>query len=126
MSAFVVAPKHIHYLLTYANGHRYLSRDFSTPDALTDAANMLYRVNVEAVNTRYPADPQEYADIGFSFVTDIPADPVQVIKACNCYDYQACELPEYETTAAARLIAGIRSAAICDLPGYDDAMWAID
>ncbi len=54
-----------------------------------------------------------------------PIDPIQVIKACDCYDYQACETDEYERSMAADYIRQIRSMAISDLPGWDEAHWEI-
>jgi hypothetical protein len=54
------------------------------------------------------------------------AAPVQVVKACNCYDYQSNEHPEWEGSFAQALSEMIRGEAIAALPGYDSAAWGID
>ena len=51
--------------------------------------------------------------------------PIQVIKACNCFDYQACEVENYEETEAAKIIEAIRAAAIERLQGMEEAEWEI-
>jgi len=44
-----------------------------------------------------------------------------VLKACDGFDYQASETPDYETSLAAIVIRAIRKWAITRLPGYSDA-----
>lgn len=51
--------------------------------------------------------------------------PVQVIKACDCLEYQSCEHPEWEQSEACKLLKAIREAAIGALPGYSEAEWEI-
>ncbi len=50
-------------------------------------------------------------------------NPVQVIKAAQCYEYQACETPDYGSSEAHKIIEGIIAAAQYMLPGYEDAKW---
>ena len=50
---------------------------------------------------------------------------VAVLKACQCYGYQACELNNYELSVAARIIGAIMSRAISMLPDYHAARWEI-
>lgn len=50
---------------------------------------------------------------------------VEVLKACDCYDYQSCETDDYHETTAAKLVDRIRKSAIGKLPGYEDAPWGI-
>ena len=52
--------------------------------------------------------------------------PVQILKACQCYDYQACETEGYEQTDAQRITRAIAAHAINNLDGYDKAEWSID
>ena len=52
-------------------------------------------------------------------------DPVQVLKACDCYDYQSCETDDYPQSEAKRMIETIKTWAITTLPSYDKAEWAL-
>ena len=52
--------------------------------------------------------------------------PVQILKLCDCLDYQSCEPNDWQDSAAFELLERIRHAAIRTLPGYDDAEWGID
>jgi len=46
---------------------------------------------------------------------------VTILKACNCFDYQACETDDYHSTWAAKWIDNLRGHALHKLPGYDEA-----
>jgi hypothetical protein len=51
---------------------------------------------------------------------------VQIIKAVRCLEYQSCEHPGWEESAACRLLrAIIGDDATRNLPGYDEAEWQI-
>lgn len=52
-------------------------------------------------------------------------EPVQILKALSCYEYQSCEHPEWEQSEAHDFCQALRHAAINALPGYDDAAWEI-
>lgn len=51
--------------------------------------------------------------------------PVEILKLCDCYDYQSCETDSYDRTLAANLIHFIRKKVIAALPGYEDAPWGL-
>jgi hypothetical protein len=52
--------------------------------------------------------------------------PVQILKLCDCYEYQACETGEaYYQSFAHAIIQAIRGKAWRRLPGYDEAEWTI-
>jgi len=36
----------------------------------------------------------------------------QIVKCCDCYDYQACETADYKTTEAAKLVDKIREDSV--------------
>lgn len=127
MSAYVVSDYHLNVLVHYA------SREGCTYRAGGDwhhvrmkeqvVMQMLHNENVRSVNYRY-ATVDGPGEMTFRPVwRDV--SPVQIIKACDCYDYQACETPDYYETPAASLIKQIRKAAIRRLPGYDDAEWSM-
>ena len=52
--------------------------------------------------------------------------PVQVLKACNCLEYQSCEHPGWEDSQARANLEVIRAYAVRQLPGYEDADWTLD
>ncbi len=51
--------------------------------------------------------------------------PVEIIKACDCYDYQSCETPDWKDTEAYAIMQMLRKRAIYSLPGYEEAAWEI-
>ena len=143
MSAFVCHPNHIRELALFAAGlGRPLERvtqswvrviaGADVADLMSDAeldypdllATILYRENVRSVRHRYPNDSFEALErltIG-SYRRQI-ADPVQLLKMCQCLDYQSCETTDWEQSTAYKIIRSIISAAIGDLPGYREAAW---
>jgi hypothetical protein len=50
-------------------------------------------------------------------------DPVQVIKAADCYAYQSCESDDWEKTEAYSFIESLKASAMRALTGYDGAEW---
>ena len=50
-------------------------------------------------------------------------EPVDILSMCSCYNYQACETDDYDTTQAARFIRNLVSSMISKLPGFDKAPW---
>ena len=97
-----------------------------------EVGNMLWLENVKSVSARYPGESSGKlpGPIGGSFViesADIThwpqIEPVQVLKACDCYAYQTCEHDEWKDSQAHAFIERLRSAAVHALPGYDAAEW---
>lgn len=134
MSAFVVGTPHLDAILGWCNragqygtrinwtigGRSYRADQI---EDLTAIGGLLLNTNQEAVNTRYGEH-----DVAPAYVFRFPArhlKAVEVLKALNCYDYQACELADYEHSDAAAIIDRIRREAIRALPGYDAAAWEI-
>lgn len=136
MSAFVVQPKHIDFLLSYANerglkfhevelGRIIRTYNASINDDLDALGRVLTAVNVASVNYRYRENEKPPAYNFRHFRMGSLGSPVQVLTACDCYDYQSCELPEYGQTFALEIINTIRNHAITRLPGYDSALWEV-
>lgn len=48
---------------------------------------------------------------------------LEALGAVNCYEYQACETPDYYITEAALFCEALRRKLICNLPGYDELPW---
>src|SRR5580704_16709688 len=146
MSAFVVGHDHIDALLTFADMKRLKDRlgyhvnKGREQLSLTDIGRILLAENERSVCTRYPDctpgnTPGKVGEeaIGYRFKTLQQAFQMQhtalcvmIIKACDCYDYQACETDDYRQSIAAHIVNTIRREAIRVMPGYDDAPWEID
>lgn len=121
MSAYVVEFDLIDAILSYATGHNGCLRNRGMD--VDDIGQMLLDQNYRSVNFRYN-ESETAPKYVFRHYTRAMS-PVQIIKACNCYDYQACETDDYGQTEAAELVRKIRNDAICNLPGYDDAEWGM-
>ena len=132
MSAFTLSNKHITAMLSMS-GPRYPGDGASyywNNEAhafnghAQEIGQKLVDQNWRSVNYRY--DENEPAP---RYAYEHPAmqvTPVQVIKACNCYNYQSCETPDWPETEAYAIMRALRERAINSLPGYKDAKWSID
>jgi hypothetical protein len=98
------------------------------------AANMLWKENMISVAHRY-SDPVEElpgdrytedgimeADVAFQQAT-FSFDSLQVLKACNCLEYQSCEHDEWEVSEAYAFLQALKDKAVRALPGYESAQW---
>lgn len=145
MSAFVVSHAHIDALLTFADNKRMLNDigyhiDRNKQFTWTDIGRILLAENERSVCHRYPDTtpgdcPGTIGEeaISYRFKTWQPAFRMQftqlcvtVIKACDCFDYQACETDDYAESISHRIIEAIRAKAVRCLPGYDNAPWGIN
>lgn len=149
MSAYVVGKPHLDYILTYglvrtgkhpltwlapsegAGTQPRMSREDLlkrkrqlTPDTMDAVGHMLLEQNIRSVNIRYGCRDQAEAMYAFE-PTNRPLDPVQLLKALQCYEYQACEDPRWEESEAKVFCDALRRRAIGDLPGYEQAAWEI-
>lgn len=86
---------------------------------------MLLAENQRSVNHRYDEDDLEEPYL-FREVRG-PFDPVVVLKAISCFEYQACEHQEWAKSEAKQFCNALRHAAIAALPGYEDGKgWSIE
>jgi len=97
----------------------------------------LARENIASVAHRYPHDgdgqrpgPADMTDLDYGVACVQAArdrwphyDPVQVLKAADCYEYQSCEHPGWPESRAHDVLTCVRKAAISTLPDYDAAEW---
>jgi len=135
MSAFIVSDYHINVLVSWAANQHGLNavsyywqgaRRYVRDDAKR-VANVLYAENVRSVNARCSEheDPSNFhyqpVALGYAHST-----PVQIIKACHCYEYQACETDDWGDSEACAIIDGIKKSAVRILPGYDEADWELN
>ena len=145
MSAYVCNDNHLLYLVTmamerpaqrYGFRWRHNGQTHELPDTdlvtAADVANMLLRENIASVSHRYPHESSATlpGPIGgvdaftpASFCRVWHWDSVQILKSIQCYRYQSCEHPGWETSEAAAFIDSLEKAAIHALPGMDKAEW---
>jgi len=124
MSAFVVSDEHICALVSYGGIHdvRVFERDGGHVIAGNEqeTAEILLAANVASVNYRYDEN-EPVPPIEFHFERPDERTAIEIIKACDCFDYQACERPDYRQSLAATIVEAIRENAIRAVPGYDEA-----
>lgn len=99
----------------------------------TEVGQMLWDENIASVAYRYPDSipeglPGPVNDSGYSyFHEDIAVgyrwDPVQILKAADCYQYQSCEHPGWWNSSAREFIDVLRKLAWTKVAGYEDAEW---
>lgn len=83
---------------------------------------MLWNENKKSVDHRYnEANDREL----YTFTASKVTNPVAVLKALSCYEYQSCEHPEWESSEAKAFCSALRASLITRLPGYEAAAWEI-
>lgn len=104
MSAFTVHIAHIHTLInaSRAFGGAELV-DQRTADLL---GQMLWDENYRSVNYRY-SEAEPTPDYRATLI-DAELSPVAVLKAIDCYEYQACESPDWDQTRAHAFVTALR------------------
>ena len=130
MSAFLVSDYHINVLINYgvhndASVFYNKSRWHDIRNKEEEYAQELLNENYRSLNSRY-GDKDEPHKIKFKRLMLHNIKAVDILKACDCYDYQACETKDYYESLACAVIKGIRRAAISKIPGYDNAGWGLD
>lgn len=136
MSAFICNNEHINAMLQAAFSTKALpwppsyyweenGKAESRCIRRTDQAigQKLVNENFASVNYRYQENRIAYVFQVLPFQKRYPL--VQLLKACNCYIYQACEHPEWEESEAHAIVKALKARAIVRLPGYDEAMWEV-
>jgi len=139
MSAFVVSDKHISVIVNFGLGYDWVSnmveQYVKSQPAEKHAAlfeqgetqilgDILKAQNVRSVQARYgeeahTATPFDWCYNGSCFI-------IQVIKACDCLEYQSSETKDYKEPDAYKILDAIRREAIRALPGYSEADWDIE
>ena len=116
------------YLRKTAPGVHALSGE----ELATEYARILLAENIRSVEYRYNDANDMIGDRDIAVSCEemhggrYRISAVQILKLCDCFEYQACESSDWEASAAYELLERIRHAAIRTLPGYDDAEWGID
>jgi len=126
MSAWMFSEKQINYLVSYAVDYDVSFYDdefqghiqaIDNPQYFVD---VLTKANCDSLIARYGTNEKQ---LKYKFQHTKILAPIEILKNCNCFDYQACEVNRYRYTPAYRMINDIRGAAIRNLPGYDKASW---
>lgn len=134
MSAFILAKKHIDTLVEAAlftcrnsrKGFGFIHNgDYKVINDGDNIGQILVNQNYSSVNYRYNENKNPYEYHMEEIPLTISMRPIQILKACDCYDYQSCETIDYYTTEAYAIVDGIRKNIIHKLPGYDKAEWDI-
>lgn len=144
MSAFLVPRHHIDLIVrAYDKGPRdssgqvswrrygghfvrdgeYGHEEYMTPQ---DVGIMLYEANVESIKARYPDDPVMWEAGNEPYEYKAPREGLTIaetFKALHCYEYQACETPDWLTSDAHEFCQFLAKRIATVLPGYDEASW---
>jgi hypothetical protein len=127
MSCFICDEKHISALAGYAE---VVERDYHRlggSRSPKQIAKILYDANVRSFAARYEGrhaeDICEFEFDARAALKGSHANSVSIIKSASCFEYQACEFEDWETSEAKKIIRAITSHAISKLPGYEQAAW---
>lgn len=147
MSAYMVDRDHIRYLVdaslhldTGRGGFYWFfagewrSIQAGDYERAAQIGQLLWDENRRSIEHRYPDTLEDWSNapgpIDESFVYDEHKplwhhafQAIQVVKACHCYAYQACEHPEWKESEAKAWIAALEAVAVRNLPGYEQAEW---
>ena len=93
----------------------------------TEVGRMLLAENRRSIDYRY-SEHEPVPDYTFRRVTGIgEAIPIaQVAQSIFCFDYQACETPDWKESEAYAFCQALKDGLLRGLPGYDDALWDWD
>lgn len=110
MSAWVVSKAHIDALVNAAAQFGVITNSREAHAA----GRLLWAENVRSVNHRYYEDsePPEYT----IETTEAVFHAAAVVRVLDCYEYQSCECPDWEKTAAFAWCLHLRDAALDRLP----------
>jgi hypothetical protein len=114
----------------YVDGHGF-HLDQQNRDQV---GSMLWLENYAGVTQRYPhVDdlPGPYLEglevLGYSFTAvSGTLDPVVVLKAITCYEYQSREHEGWNTSPTRAFCAARRDHCVAALPGYVEAPWGFE
>lgn len=141
MSAFLCSQDHLNLIVN------------STPIPSENMFNLLLQENLRSLAARYGKGTDQDCASDYAFEEISPRDLIsrvysetdssvslypalkkelteerviaQIRKACDCFDYQACETDDYKETLAARLIDLIRDTYPENDKLENEALWGI-
>lgn len=124
MSAFLVSRNHINLLI---NADRESSRSPVDEEECNRRGAVLWDENWRSLEARYEDPSADWARETYAYSRIWPRhwNPVEVLKAIACYEYQSCEHDAWEGSEARRFCAVLRDRMISELPGYEAAPWGV-
>lgn len=124
MSAWLVSKAHID-VLVHALGVREMFPNGMSPDQV---GQMLWDENVKSLDYRYEGRHPELLEGHGRYQYSPPVEewsPGMVLAEAGCYDYQACEHPEYATSVAHDLVVGLTTVLRKAGAVEADAPWGV-
>ena len=135
MSAFIVHTEHIHTLVAAGlDADRWPLRWYYdnptrigelTPATATEVGQMLLDANIGSVDYRY-SERNPRIDYVYRRPRVTGWSIGELLNALHCYEYQACEAPDWKTSQAHEFCRALERALIQQIPGYSVGPWAID
>lgn len=129
MSAYIVSNKHINVLVGYVLPDRYTPHYYFNGESKVfepkAAGNILFAENARSVAYRYNGRTEVGGYTYRRIASAAHYTGVQILKALDGYEYQACETPDWEKSEAFAICKMIRALTIRRLPGYEQADWEI-
>lgn len=132
MSAWIVSDNHINALVDVGLRGPAGCREWYhvvygigalTSGRANEVGSDLLKENYRSVNYRYRENDEAPA---FTFdPNQRRISTVEALKAIHCYEYQACEHPEWEQSDAHKFCTKLRHSLEHYLPGYEEAPWGI-
>jgi len=137
MSCFIVNDYHLRALVTWAELRR-VALPYSAPVSCELLAVANRRAFAERYQGRYQDEVPTFGGYQVAALGELL--PVDIVKACDCLDYQACDWSGWDASEAAAVLREIRAAAVAvaaamlrlpgnpegrELPGYDAAAWEL-
>jgi hypothetical protein len=139
MSAWVVTKHHIDLLVSAAIEQEVLIKldNLAVPQMATEQnaqalGAMLWAENIRSVVYRYSLsgtdeEKQYQQDLNqYQFCRYEGIRPSAIAAALACFNYQACECPDYEGTTAACFVRQLRASVGEHPKGYDREPWGFD
>ena len=108
-------------------GYEHKKLDESTADEIGQAlvdANLSSVIAAECAHADCIA-PGDIAPYKWPGLQEAPATPVETLNAIDCYEYQACEHPEWAGSTAQRYCEALRRHMSSRIQGYDEAGWLL-
>lgn len=103
---------------TLGTNFRYL-----TPETASAVGQILVDANAKSIEARYEEDESRIYE--YNAPRTLSWNPVEIMSACSCYDYQSCESDDYETSEAHAIIDAIRNLCISILCDQNHTPWEI-
>ena len=118
------------FALLLAENLRSLERRYPYDDASNREAASDFRRRNESAARLVAEALETRAKNGVKLLVPDAMLQTQIIKCCECYDYQACETSDYYQTPAAKLVEQIRTIALTkggqkEGKLYNDLIWGL-